>query len=118
METIQQQIGAMQEEIKRLREELEEVKQGNFDIVTCQEWNVLDAKGKLRIAAFTDPNGNASVTWLDKDGKLRISAYTTADGDGTVLWIDKDGEARIAASTFADGTVDLPTKDRTTPIKP
>ena len=94
------------------------MKKGNFDTITCQEWNVLDAKGKLRIAAFTDPNGNASVTWLDKDEKLRISAYTTPDGDGTVLWIDKDGEPRIAASTFADGTVVLPTKDENPPKKP
>ena len=89
-----------------------------FDTITCKRWDVVDAEGNIRIGALTSADGIAVVSWRDKDGKGRISAYTTADGDGTVLWIDKDGEVRIAASTFADGTVDLPTKDRTTPIEP
>jgi hypothetical protein len=51
METIQQQIGAMQEEIKRLREELKVVKKGNFDIITCKGWDVVDRSGTC-LAAY------------------------------------------------------------------
>ena len=97
METIQQQIGAMQEEIKRLREELEVVKKGNFDTITCRVWNVIDADGKERITAFTSPDGQAGVQWLDKDGQMRINALTLADGYASVQCLDKDEKSRIGA---------------------
>jgi len=115
METIQQQLGALQEEIKRLREELEVVKKGNFDAITCQVWSVVDADGKERITAFTDPDGNAGVSWLDKDGDVRIVAKTFANGTACVLWLDKYGKLRIQASTFAHGIVSLPTEDYNPP---
>ena len=95
METIQQQIVAMQEEIKRLREELEIVKKGNFDTITCKTWRL-----------------------VDKDRKLRIVAATLADGEASVTWFDKDEKKRIAAATLADGYVLLPTEDLTPPKKP
>ena len=95
METIQQQIGAMQEEIKRLREELEVAKKGNFDTIICKGWYVVNEDGKQRICAFTNSDGNAIVGWCDKDGK-----------------------ARIAAGTLDDGTVVLPTEDLIPPKKP
>ena len=138
MEKIQQQIVAMQEEIKRLREELEVVKKGNFDTITCKTWNIVDADGKKRITAFTTSDGSASVQWLDKDGKQRITGATFANGDAAVQLLDKDGKLRINASTLpdgeasveyldkdekkrimagtlADGTVVLPTEDLTPP---
>ena len=112
METIQQQIGAMQKEIKRLREELEVVKKGNFDTITCKGWSVVDMDGKKRIIAFTNSDGDASVQWNDKDGKNRISALTRATGTADVQLSDKDGKTRIYALTQADGTVDVQWLDK------
>ena len=47
-----------------------------FDTITCKQWKVVDAEGKERITAFTNPDGMAGVTWNDKDGKKRIAAGT------------------------------------------
>ena len=118
METIQQQIGAMQEEIKRLREELKEVKKGNFDTIACKTWKVVDADGKTRIAAATLADGQAFVQLLDKDEKTRIEAVTTDSGIAVVLWRDKDEKMRIAAGTFNDLLFHLPTKDLNSPKEP
>ena len=86
-----------------------------FDTITCKEWKVVDADGKLRIAAATFANGEASVQWLDKDEKGRIKAGTFADGDANVKWRDKDEKVRIGASTDANRIVSLPTKDLNPP---
>ena len=141
METSQQLLWQLQQEVKRLREELEVVKKGNFETITCKTWNIVDAEGKERITAFTSRDGIASVQWLDKDGKQRISAATHAngyagvqwldkdgkqriyaathaDGEASVQWLDKDGKTRIAAGMEADGTVGLPTEDLIPPKKP
>ena len=105
-----------------------------FDTITCKSWIVVDKDENMRIAAETDADGNAGVTWfdkdekmriaastfasgnagvgwLDKDGKVRIDAATTANGEASVQWSDKDGKVRIVAETLADGTVELPTSD-------
>ena len=102
----------MQEEIKRLREELEVMKKGIYDEVTCNRWTVVDKNGKERITAFTNPDGNASVSWYDKDAKLRISAATLADGYAGVGWFDnKDEKVRILAATFGDGNASVTLRD-------
>lgn len=92
MEIIQQQIVEMQKEIKRLREELDHVKnwsgQGQFDRITCRTWSILDSNNKTRIVAGTTPEGRASVVWLDKNEKVRIYAGTLSDG--TVMLPIKD----------------------------
>jgi uncharacterized membrane protein len=111
METIQQQIGALQTSVKRQRfaivalagvivaggfiAAVRPVGDATFDTITCKTWNVVDADGKTRVAAATLANGTAGVQWFDKDGK-----------------------ARISAATLADGTVILPTKDENPPKKP
>ena len=79
-----------------------------FDTITCKEWKVVDADGKVRIVAATFADGRAGVQWLDKDEKMRITAITFANGYAGVQWNDKDGKVRIGASTLADGgsTVD------------
>ena len=89
-----------------------------FDTITCKSWDVVDADGKKRITAFTDPDGTASVQFLDKDEKARIAAGTFAVGYASVQFLDKDEKTRIAAATYADGTVALPTKDLEPPNKP
>ena len=112
-----------------------------FDTITCKVWHVVDADGKERITAFTNPDGDAGVQWLDKDGKMRINAGilfeghasvswlekdrkvrigagTLANGQAGVSWLDKDGKERISASTLADGTVELPTEDLAPPKEP
>ena len=78
----------------------------------------LDKDGKRRIDAGTFASGNASVQWRDKDGKQRIVATTFADGSANVLWRDQDEKMRIVAGTNADGTVKLPTQDDNPPKKP
>jgi len=119
METIQQQIGALQTSVKRQRllniallglivaggfiAAVRPVGDATFDTITCKGWNVVDKNGKERITAFTNSDGQASVQWLDKDGKMRIGAATDANGYASVQWHDKDGKQRIAAATFADG---------------
>ncbi len=79
--------------------------------VVCDQWQVVDKDGKVRIDAATLANGEAGVSWLDKDGKQRISACTLADGAAGVSWLDKDGKFRIAAVIYPDGTIRLPTKE-------
>ena len=111
METIQQQIGALQISVKRQRfaiialvgiivaggfvAAVRPVGDATFDKITCKGWSV-----------------------IDKDGKERILAATLADGDATVQWRDKDGKQRISARIQADGTVVLPTEDLTPPKEP
>ena len=90
-----------------------------FDTITCKTWNIVDADGKKRITALSNPDGQASVVWFDKDEKGRLAAYTTpVDGQAGVLCYDKDGKVRISAATLADGTVVLPTEDLNPPKKP
>ena len=164
METIQQQLGALQvivakqqASVKRQRfaiialaglivaggfvAAVRPAADAIFNTITCKTWNVVDEYGKVRIIAFTkpdglacvgwfdkdgkvrinaftNPDGKACVGWLDKDGKSRINAFTNPDGNAAVQWLDKDEKQRIAAGTLANGTVLLPTKDETPPKKP
>ena len=128
METIQQQIGALQTSVKRQRllniallgiivaggfiAAVRPVGDATFDKITCKGWNVVDKDEKVRIVAATLANGQASVTWLDKDEKARIGAATFADGDASVAWLDKDGKLRIKAVTFADGEASVSWHDK------
>ena len=141
METIQQQIGALQVivakqqvSVKRQRfaiialagiivaggfiAAVRPVGDATFDMITCKGWNVVDKDEKVRIVAATLDDGQASVALLDKHKKARISATTFADGDAGMTWRDKDEKTRIGAVTYADGTVNLPTTDLTPPKKP
>ena len=114
METIQEQIVAMQEEIKRLREELEVVKKGNFDTITCRGWSVVDADGTIRIAAEAiervQEETEAVVRWFDESGKKRIEA-----GTGSILcWValsDNYGHERIFATAW-EGTAEVSVCDK------
>ena len=140
METIQQQIGALQVivakqqvSVKRQRfaiialagiiiaggfiAAVRPVGDATFDTITCKEWKVVDGDGKERIAAFTNPSGNAGVKWRDKDEKLRILASTSADGNSAVAWLDTDGKLRINASTLADGFASVALGDNNEKIR-
>ena len=128
METIQQQIGAMQKSIKRQRfaivalvgiivasgfiAAVRPVGDATFDTITCKKWKVVDGDGKLRIGATTRADGEASVQWLDKDGKMRIAAGTFADGSASVAWFDKDEKERIEAKTSADKSTSVIWSDK------
>ena len=111
METIQQQIGALQTSVKRQR----------FAIIALT--SIIVAGGFI---AAVRPAGDATFdkitckTWrvVDKDGKLRIDASTLAAGSASVTWRDKDEKIKIMAATLADGTVFLPTTEDTPPKKP
>ena len=103
VETIQQQIGALQVIVQNQQAGMKRQRfaiialagiiiaggfiaavrpagDATFDSITCKGWNVVDEKGKLRIAAGTTDDGDASVAWLDKDEKRRIMASTHANG--------------------------------------
>ena len=141
METIQQQIGALQvivakqqASVKRQRfaiialtsiivaggfiAAVRPASDATFDTITCKGWKVVDKDEKVRIAAGTSVDGNSIMIWLDKDEKRRIMATTLADGSAGVAWYDKDGKTRISALTRASGTADvqLSDKDGTTRI--
>ena len=111
METIQQQLNTLQTSVKRQRllniallgvivaggfiAAVRPAGDATFDTITCKGWKVVDKDEKVRIAAATHVNGQASVAWFDKDEK-----------------------GRIMAATLADGTVLLPTEVLTPPTKP
>ena len=126
METIQQQLNALQISVKRQRllnivllgvivaggfiAAVRPVGDATFDIITCKGWKVIDADGKRRIMASTI-DGQTGVVWFDKNEKLRIAAATRAEGKAVVVLSDRDEQLRIVAATRADGTVMLPTQD-------
>ena len=135
METIQQQIGALQVivakqqvSVKRQRfainalagiilsgvfiAAVRPVGDATFDTITCKGWKVVDKDEKVRIQTSTTADGIAGVTWNDKDEKKRIMAATTADGSASVIWGDKDEKVRIAAATLADGSSNVSCVDK------
>ena len=151
METIQQQIGALQTSVKRQRllniallgiivaggfiAAVRPAGDATFDTITCKGWKVVDADGKVRIAAVTLADGEASVVWKDKDAdvkikastfaegnaklqlldkyeKVRITAFTNPDGQASVHCFDKDGMLRIYAGTSADGQSSVLWRDK------
>lgn len=109
----------------------------SFDTVTCKALKVVDAAGKVRLAAMpvgaagsmyfacfdTDSKprigigvtkeGDASVDLCDKDGSMRISSMSYADGAALTRWFDKNGDPRIVAGTTprAESPPTFPTKD-------
>ena len=123
METIQQQIAALQISVKRqglaiialagvivaggFIAAVRPVGDATFDTITCKGWQVVDKDEKLRIGATTDASRNASVGWIDKDGKVRILLTTRSDGDAGATLLGKKGEIRIKAITRADGDARL-----------
>jgi len=128
METIQQQLNALQTSVKRQRfaiialagiivagglvAAVRPVGDATFDTITCKGWKVVDKDEKERIIAFTNPDGQASVQWFDKDGKRRIDAATVASGTAGVQWFDKDEKMRIGAATYADGNASVILRDK------
>ena len=129
METIQQQIGAMQTSVKRQRllniallgiivaggfiAAVRPAGDATFDTITCKEWRVVDKHGMVRIAAAANAaDGYAGVAWLDKDEKVRIRASTLADGSAGVTWRDKHDKVRIRAATLADGSAGVTWLDK------
>ena len=128
METIQQQIGALQTSVKRQRfaiialvgiivaggfvAAVRPVGDATFDTITCKGWSVVGKDGKMRIAAVTLADGETGVFWYDKDGKVRIGASTLANGTAGVIWHDKDEKMRIGAGTHADGNASVIWSDK------
>ena len=91
METIQQQIGALQAEVKQLRAELDRVLTGKFDSLVCRKLTITDKEGKTRIAAGTRDEDEVGIWWLDSKKRVRISATTSS----TDLDSGRDGIASI-----------------------
>jgi len=130
METIQQQIGALQLIVQKQQAGMKRQRfaiialagiivaggfvaavrpagDATFDTITCKGWKVVDKDGKIRINASTLANGDATVQLRDKDRKIRIDASTNANGSARMTWSDKDGNMRIDAATLTDGTASV-----------
>ena len=90
METIQEQIGALQAEVKLLRAELDRVLTGKFESLVCRKLTITDKEGRTRIAAGTRNEDEAGIWWLDSKKRVRISATTSTDLDP-----ERDGIASI-----------------------
>lgn len=90
METIQEQIGALQAEVKQLRAELDRVLTGKFDSLVCRKLTITDKEGRTRIAAGTRDEDEVGIWWLDSKKRVRISATTSTDLDP-----ERDGIASI-----------------------
>ena len=91
METIQEQIGALQAEVKQLRAELDRVLTGKFDSLVCRKLTITDKEGRTRIAAGTRDEDEVGIWWLDSKKRVRISATTSS----TDLDSGRDGIASI-----------------------
>ena len=91
METIQEQIGALQAEVKQLRAELDRVLTGKFESLVCRKLTITDKEGKTRIAAGTRDEDEVGIWWLDSKKRVRISATTSS----TDLDSGRDGIASI-----------------------
>jgi len=134
METIQQQIGALQVivakqqvSVKRQRfaiialasvivaggfiAAVRPVGDATFDTIVCKKWMLIDEEGNLRIAAATNTD-SAYVNWLDKNKKVRITAGTYTDGSAAVTWFDRESKSRILASTDQIGIAALILADK------
>ena len=133
METIQQQIGALQTSVKRQRllniallgiivaggfiAAVRPAGDATFDMITCKGWKVVDNRGNVRIRAATCAPIEPEVAMMqlfDKEGNVKIAALTTANGIPSVMMYD-NVQVRIAATILSSGTVDLPTKDLNPP---
>ena len=133
METIQQQIGALQTSVKRQRllnialvgvivaggfiAAVRPAGDATFDMITCKGWKVVDERGNVRIRAATCAPIEPEVAMMqlfDKEGNVKIAALTTANGIPSVMMYD-NVQVRIAATILSSGTVDLPTKDLNPP---
>ena len=119
METIQQQLNALQTSVKRQRllniallgiivaggfiAAVRPAGDATFDTITCKGWKVVDSEGTVRMDALTKAEGSAGVGWFDKEGKQRISVLTFANGFAGVAWFDKVGNKQISVGTSAGG---------------
>ena len=132
METIQQQLNALQTSVQRQRllniallgiivaggfiAAVRPVGDATFDKITCKSWTVIDKYGKKRISAETNTDkyiNVAEMMMFDKDEKRRIRMSVlnaTIDlKDGDILiddsrldWIDNSGKIRVSAGTFGN----------------
>ena len=132
METIQQQLNALQTSVQRQRllniallgiivaggfiAAVRPVGDATFDKITCKSWTVIDKYGKKRISAETNTDkyiNVAEMMMFDKDEKRRIRMSVlnaTIDlKDGDILiddsrldWIDNSGKIRVSAGKFGN----------------
>ena len=135
METIQQQIGALQVIVAKQQVSVKRQRfaiialagiivtggfiaagrptgDATFDIITCKGWRVVDKDEKARIIATTHAEGDAIVYWRDKNGKQRIHVSTGPEGDASVTLMDKNEKMRIAVSTSPDGYAGVDWSDK------
>ena len=128
METIQQQLNALQTSVQRQRllniallgiivaggfiAAVRPVGDATFDTITCKGWKVVDSQGKDRIIASTLSNGTSGVEWHDQSGLFRIGVATLPDGVATIQCNDNAGKPRITTATSADGIAALTWRDK------
>ena len=109
METIQEQIAALQAEVKQLRAELDRVLTGKFDSLVCRKLTITDKEGRTRIAAGTRDEDEVGIWWLDSKKRVRISATTSSndldsgrDGIASINLLGITAPTWAATAVFAD----------------
>ena len=103
METIQEQIGALQAEVKQLRAELDRVLTGKFDSLVCRKLTITDKEGRTRIAAGTRDEDEVGIWWLDNEKHVRISALTDSEGLASINLLGITAPTWAANAMVSDG---------------
>lgn len=103
METIQEQIGALQAEVKQLRAELDRVLTGKFDSLVCRKLTITDKEGRTRIAAGTRDEDEVGIWWLDSQKHVRISALTNSEGLASINLLGITAPTWAANAMVSDG---------------
>jgi len=120
METIQQQIGALQAIVQNQQAGMKRQRfaiialagiivaggfisacssnsvPNTFDSITCRALKVINADGNERIYASTDNLGNPVFTISDRKDQIRFLAGTDDDGGSSLTMKDKKGKMRIS----------------------
>lgn len=103
METIQEQIGVLQAEVKQLRAELDRVLTGKFDSLVCRKLRIIDKEGRTRIAAGTRDEDEVGIWWLDSEKHVRISALTDSEGLASINLFGITAPTWAANAMVSDG---------------
>ena len=121
METIQQQLNALQTSVKRQRllnvALLGIIAAGGFIAAVryddrppllkmrCQELQIVDNAGNEHIRLASSADGGADIQLFDKNGKTKLLAETKADGSTDIKMFDRDGNIKLFEGVKIDGTV-------------
>ncbi len=129
MSTHEDQLSILQEEMKSLREQVEQLRNDlvmqavltssgtvtqralfgslRCSTIKCSAIHIVDLEGRERIKISANEKSEAGIEVLDTEGNLRITMQSIDNGvAGIVLW-DREGEIRVIMDTDHDGNPNL-----------